>query len=140
MRRRRFSKGTDEEREDEAIDLTPLIDVVFVVLITFILIAPLLKLDHISLAPVGVKEKASVTPQNKSGIVLRVAKNETITLNEKPITIKELAGSLAELGRNQPGEIPKLFQDEKSSFGMYQTIKNALEEAGFEEMDVILKP
>ena len=138
MRRRRFYTNIDDE--DDAIDLTPLIDVVFVVLITFILIAPLLKLDHITLAPVGVKEKASVSPQNKSGIVVRVAKDGAITLNEKATQLSHLAGALTELRSSMPSEIPKLFQDEKSSFGTYQNVKNALEEAGFDEMDVILKP
>ena len=40
-----------ESSEESLINLTPLIDVVFVLLITFIMIAPILKLDRIDLAP-----------------------------------------------------------------------------------------
>ncbi len=41
--------------EEASINLTPLIDVVFVVLIIFILIAPMLELDRIQLASFRAK-------------------------------------------------------------------------------------
>ena len=138
MRRRQFYRSGHEESDE--IDLTPLIDVVFVVLITFILIAPLLRLDQISLPSSGSGEKMSVSPQNKSGISIRVQRDESIVLNDKPINLTDLPKTLSDLRMTFPTEVPKLFQDEKSSFGMHQSIRNALEEAGFDEMDVILKP
>ena len=44
------------------------------------------------------------------------------------------------LKKNHPREIPRVFQDKNATFGTYQTVKNAVEAAGFEEMDIILKP
>lgn len=139
MRKRRFYEATQLGSEGEMVNLTPLIDVVFVVLITFIIIAPLLKLDKIALAP-GTEGKESVSPQAKSPISIRVFSDDTISLNSERIRVSELPSHLSALKQKHPNEVPTLFQDQKATFGSYQHIKNALEEAGFEELDVILKP
>ncbi len=39
-----------------------------------------------------------------------------------------------------PESRPQIFHDKNAKFGTYQTVKNALEAAGFSEMDLILKP
>jgi biopolymer transport protein ExbD len=139
MRKRRFYEAMEEADDGGLVNLTPLIDVVFVVLITFIIIAPLLKMDRISLAPSG-DGKESVSPQEKSDIVLRVFSDDTVSLNEEKIRMIELLPKLTALHRTHPVSIPKVFQDQKATFGIYQLVKNTLEEAGYEEMDIILKP
>jgi len=42
--------------------------------------------------------------------------------------------------REMPTQIPQVFHDKNAHFGTYQMVKNAVEEAGFEQMDIILKP
>ena len=49
MSRRKFST-LSETHEEPSINMTPLIDVVFVVLVMFIIIAPILNIDRIDLA------------------------------------------------------------------------------------------
>ena len=49
----RFRRKPVPDIEEPQINLTPLIDVVFVILIMFILIAPILELDRIDLADAG---------------------------------------------------------------------------------------
>jgi biopolymer transport protein ExbD len=51
MRKKRVSSlFSNAESDEPLINLTPLIDVVFVVLIIFILIAPMLEIDRVKLA------------------------------------------------------------------------------------------
>lgn len=57
MRRKFRSLPDDDSVEEPLINLTPLIDVVFVVLITFMLIAPVLDIDSVDLATSGGTEK-----------------------------------------------------------------------------------
>lgn len=125
---------------DSLVNLTPLIDVVFVVLITFILIAPMLKLDRIELSLAGEQKKAPHSFQSKDAIVISVYMDNTITINQRQVTEKDLLPILISLKKNYPQEIPKLLHDKKAQFGTYQMIKNAIESAGFEELDIILKP
>src|SRR3989338_2516685 len=119
------------------INLTPLIDVVFVVLIMFIIIAPMTEIDRVSLAE-GKPIKQHVPAQQKP-IVLHVRDNNEILLNHKLVSEKELLPLFRELYLSYPTAIPQVFHDKHAFFGTYQAIKNALEQSGFETMDVILK-
>jgi biopolymer transport protein ExbD len=123
------------------INLTPLIDVVFVLLIVFILITPLLELDKVNLAdgPTQIVEHAAPT-QNSSKVVIHVRDDDTILLNKQIVSLKQLEAELGKAYSIHPKACPQVFHDRKATFGAYQSIKNAVEAAGFTEMDVILKP
>ncbi len=139
MRRMRFKSL--EGVEDLHINLTPLIDVVFVVLIMFIVIAPMLELDRVELANSLRREDGKVTAvQKESPIAIHVHGDDTVWLKGQQITLKELVSFLKKMKKEKPNEIPQVFQDKKSRFGTYQMIKNAVEESGFEQMDIILQP
>ncbi len=127
-----------ESRLDEApINLTPLIDVVFVILIMFIVIAPLLEMDQVDLAQ---GENHHLPAKMAQNLVIRVLADETMSFNNRPISLEQLKGVLAHAKRRFPTEHPQLFYDQKASFGTYQAVKNAAEHAGFEQLDVLLKP
>ena len=130
-----------EESDESMLNLTPLIDVVFILLITFILISPILKFDRIELAYAKEQKKEEQLPsQNRNSITIRVFEDNTITINNREVIEKELLSTLMSLKKNHPKEIPLLFHDKKANFGTYQSIKNAVETAGFDEMDLLLKP
>lgn len=122
------------------VNLTPLIDVVFVVLITFILIAPLLELDQISLAKNKPSKEIFSMTDSSSAITIHVYKNNEILVNRKRVPSKELLSCLRDLYKKHPNEVPRLFHDNAACFGTYQQIKNCIELAGFEKLDVILQP
>lgn len=125
--------------EEPQINLTPLIDVVFVILIMFIVIAPLLDTDRVELASHAKKEKTH--PLNeKSPLQITVYADETIAINAQKISYDQLPRYFAYAKKKFPNALPQLFQDKNASFGSYQKVKNALEEAGFKELDLILKP
>ena len=139
MRKRAF--GRDVEIEEASINLTPLIDIVMVVLIIFIIIAPMLELDRVSLAdaPSGPEKVVTLNPE-KGEIAIHVHANNTIWLNGKKVEASELISLLKEIHKKQPGRTPQIFHDKNAFFGTYQSVKNAVETAGFAQMDVILKP
>lgn len=128
--------------EDDAVELnmTPLLDVLFVLLILFILVAPLLQIDRVSL--VHTKENAknlkTANFQTKSPLVIEVDKTNQIYINEKKIKLDELEKSIQNLKLNKQ-IIPILLQDKKSEFGIYETIKQILESQDFKQLDVVLK-
>lgn len=126
------------ESEENQINLTPLIDVVFVVLITFILIAPLLELDKIALAGKTSEGNMSESFQ-KSAIEIYVHEDNTIWINKKKIRAHELKPTLSQLHSEHPQTIPRLYQDRRATFGTYQTVKDIVETAGFTRLDIVLK-
>lgn len=141
MRYNRLSTLKGESSEDNHINMTPLIDVVFVVLIMFIVIAPMLELDRIQLATSAQRDsKEMAVVQENSAVAIHVHADNTIWINHKSVTEKELLQLLKDAKRLYPQKIPQLYHDKKAQFGTYQTVKNAVEVAGFEQLDVILQP
>jgi len=126
------------EIEEPIINLTPLIDVVFVVLIIFIIIAPMLELDRVELAS-AAPAKQSTAPDSTT-FTIHVHQDNTIWFNGKCVTAEQLTKLLKDVKRQGDRRIPQLFQDKRAAFGTYQNVKNAVEIAGFEQLDVILKP
>lgn len=126
--------------EESPINLTPLIDVVFVILIMFIVIAPLLEMEKIDLPRASQAAKEIANVKQKSAISIEVTNDNTVRINSVIVPFNQLVNRLKELRASYPLEKPQLFHDKKAFFGTYQEVKTALELAGFEEMDLILKP
>jgi biopolymer transport protein ExbD len=134
--RRRFSL----EIEEPPINMTPLIDVVFVILIGFIVIAPMLDRDQVELASKPQELRNEQVSSSQSPIQLKVLADDSVWLKGQKIDIGQLRLALGRLKEGHPGANPVVVQDRRASFGTYQEVKNACEQAGFQRLDVILKP
>lgn len=132
----------EEEPFDEPlINLTPLIDVVFVVLISFMIIAPVIDTDRVQLAPgLANRAKDSVSMQSSSALTIIVRADNSIWVDRRQVTLSDLEKWLRGEKKSRPRAIPKLIHDSRAQFGTYQSVKNRIEACGFEEMDVILQP
>lgn len=129
------------DSSEAMINLTPLIDVVFVMLIMFIVVAPILELDQVELAAGSAHTKeVSSSIQETSPVVIHVHKDNTIHFNKQTVTIQQLKPLLIESKERYPDGVPLLFHDKKAYFGTYQDVKNAVEAAGFKEINVLLNP
>lgn len=126
--------------EEPSVNLTPLIDVVFVILIMFIVVAPLLELDRIELADASAETQNQKQVQEASPISIYVRQDNAILYNNRKVEIGQLLTLLKEAKAKYPKAKPQLFHDRKAFFGTYQQVKNAAEAAGFDQMDIILKP
>ena len=135
---RRKNLHLEDDLEDSFLNLTPLIDVVLIVLISFVLIAPLIEIDRVSLA-VGSSAEFDASAMQKSPINIYVLEDNSVKLNTKIVSLAELKTELKWIKAKYPQEIPQLFQDQKSAFGTYQEVKNLVETVGFTGLDVILK-
>lgn len=131
-------RSPKEPLEEPTINLTPLIDVVFVVLISFMLLAPLLDIESIHLAessPIAEKEK---NPEHPFAISIR--KDGSLWLRGQKIELGMLPNLLLVEKRRHPRLVPQVAPDKESPFGVYQEVKNTLEAAGCEEMELLLRP
>lgn len=126
--------------QEPVINITPLIDVVFVVLIAFILVAPLLNRDQVQLASGAASSQTQLSMKEASPIQIHVRANNIIVLCGTAIASTELFERLSALKKQYPYAKPQVFHDRRAHFGTYQTLKNYLEQLGFEEMDIVLSP
>lgn len=127
--------------DEPQVNVTPLIDVVFSILIMFIILAPLLELDRIELAEANAdRGDACISVSERGPITLYVKRDNTVLFNQQIVEISQLTELLKREIKRHPQAKPQIFHDKNAYFGTYQKIKHAVESAGFEEMDVILSP
>lgn len=139
MRNRAFLQD-DEPSEESIINLTPLIDVVFVVLISFMLISPMLNIDIVELANSSVEKTRESLPLEQSPLSITVRADNSIWLQGQRVSLETLRSAFLKQKKLHPERAPQLIHDRNASFGTYQSVKNILEDCGFQRMDVLLKP
>jgi biopolymer transport protein ExbD len=120
------------EEEEPPINIMPLLDVVFVLLITYMLLAPMLRVDHVELAASGTTSQKEIA---KAPLALTVRADQTLWFQGKQVSFPELRSLLT----YEKGKTPQVIVDKNCKFGLYQDVKNLLEECGFQQMDVILQ-
>jgi biopolymer transport protein ExbD len=141
MAKRFFTRRIEGAEEQPTVNLTPLIDVGLVILIMFILVAPLLEVDRIELADAASNpDTPSVAVTENSPITVHVLKDNRIMFNSQYVTSDRLETLLRAAKAKYPKVRPQIFHDKSAHFGTYQSVKNAVERAGFDQMDIVLKP
>jgi len=137
---RRQSRRKTPAWEEPPINMTPLIDVVFVILIIFIVIAPLLNVDRVELADGPSGQRESPAQRDRNPITVHVYADNSVKFNDQQVLLPQLKGLLTTARKSHPGARPQLYHDKRAAFGTYQSVKNAVELAGFDEMDLVLMP
>ncbi len=138
MRKQHSLLSNRGSEEDSLLNLTPLIDVVFIVLIAFMLMAPLLEIDSIALAPSGEAHSKPASQNHPISITLRA--DNTLWFQGKEIPFSALEKTLLHAKTQFPNAIPQIIPDARSHFETYQKVKNSCEACGFETLDIVLKP
>ena len=136
---RRKALFSEFESDGELINLTPLLDVLFLILVFFILIAPMLEFDRIELAPSSENKQEFVAVHETAAIKIYVQQDNSIWLSTHKVSLSVLGIALDQYYKSNPKNIPQLYQDQNASFGTYQKIKNLVESIGFDQLDVVLK-
>lgn len=136
MSKHRFESETGYN--ENPIDLTPLIDVVFVVLITFMVIAPLLSLESINLSQSGSPQKKELSAPDVP-VTIKLFEGGQVKINDQAVSISGLEACLKGLKQKHPETTPLLLSDKKAHFGAYIKVKGALEKVGFEKLHIAVE-
>ena len=116
-RRRRHGRG---DRPKAAIDMNSLIDLTFLLLVTFIVTLPALE-QGISIMLPQAKTDQLPTKDKKANVVT-IDKNNRIFFKDKPITLDELESTLAAMAAEDP-DVPVLVRgDERLDYGSVMNV------------------
>ena len=129
---------TSEELGDLAeINVTPLVDVMLVLLIIFIITAPML-VQGLSVN-LPKQEAPALNTKGDEPLILTLTKDQIILLGDEPIHVKLLADRLgAELG-GRPRPV-YLKADEILPYGFVVRVLAVLDKVGVEQVGMVTQP
>ena len=117
------------------INVTPLVDVMLVLLIIMMLVAPMLQQGISVTLP-----KATNTvdkPEVQGQTVIAIAKDKGVYLNAKQIGESELATKVTELLENSKDKIVLIKADEEVEYSAVMAAMDQLRQAGIEDIGLI---
>ena len=118
-----------------AINVTPLVDVVLVLLIIFMVIAPQLQAGPALQLP--TTDRPPDKPDNGRQILVAVEANGTIWVDDSPVSVDEFPQRIAELAERHPNRQVVIKGDARLTFGDVKRVVLAVEGAGFKDVGLI---
>ena len=132
----RGRKGFGGRSPMAEINVTPLVDVMLVLLIIFMVTAPLLKAG----VPVNLPEsKANALGEDKDQVTLSMSRDGSVYLDDDIVAPGELSDRLASLPRTMAGEPPlvTLRADRALDYGRIMEVMGELNRAGFNSISLV---
>lgn len=128
---------TPQAKPFSEINVTPLVDVMLVLLVIFILTAPLLtsaiRLD----LPQSKAAQAGEAPES---ISLSLTSAGDIFLNDKPVTLGALPTELAQIGLQKPQVEIQLRADQAVPYGQVLELMGLAQQAGLSRIGFVTAP
>jgi biopolymer transport protein TolR len=119
------------------INITPLVDVVLVLLIIFMVITPLLQMGY----DVKVPPKATVDtpPPSMDQLIVSVTAQNRIYLNKEPLDKQALALRLSEILKNRRDKTVFLSADDAATYGEVASVMDTVRTAGANNIGIVLE-
>ena len=117
------------------INITPLVDVVLVLLLIFMLTAPVLQ----SGLEVAIPKTRSVNQLTEERMVVTIDKDQNIFLQDKPVNLNELPTRL-NLKSSDNKRVVYVRADERVPFGAFASVMDAIKLAGITNISIVTQP
>lgn len=119
------------------INVTPLVDVMLVLLIIFMVTAPMMQAGiDVSLPKVD----ASAISSNEEPLVVSIDGRRRIFLNERRFSATELSAKLAAIHRANRDKMVLLRADETVPYGVIMETMSNIRKAGIEKVGMVTEP
>ena len=119
------------------INVTPLVDVMLVLLVIFMVTAPIIQQGVQVNLPAA---RSSAIPGTEEHLVVTVAKNGKIYLNDNVLTSSELGAKLRAIAKSQPNKQVYLRADQDVRYGLVMKTIAEIKQAGIERLGMVTRP
>jgi biopolymer transport protein ExbD/biopolymer transport protein TolR len=129
-----FTSSNGQTRTSLAdINITPLVDVVLVLLVIFMITAPVLQ----SGIEVNVPKTRTVREITEQRTVVTIDHDQKIFLGDQPVNIHELPAKLLQGSVNPAQKVIYLRADQTVPFGAFASVMDAVKQAGITNVSIV---
>jgi biopolymer transport protein ExbD/biopolymer transport protein TolR len=118
------------------INITPLVDVVLVLLVIFMVTAPVLQ----SGIDVSVPKTRTVKEISEERLVISIDKQQRVFLGNDAININEIGAKLRQKVRDPHNYSVFVRADENVPFGAFATVMDAVKQSGIGSVSIVTQP
>ena len=118
------------------INITPFVDVVLVLLIIFMVTAPILQ----SGIEVAVPKTRTVKEITEERLVITIDKQQRVYLGNDPVNINDIGIKLRQKIRDPRGQSIFVRADENVPFGAFATVMDAVKSSGISNVSIVTQP
>ena len=118
------------------INVTPLVDVVLVLLIIFMVTAPVLQ----SGIEVSVPHTKTVKQITEERLVITIDRQQKVFLGNDPININDIGNRLRQKIRDPRHQSIFVRADENVPFGAFATVMDAVKSSGISNVSIVTQP
>jgi biopolymer transport protein ExbD/biopolymer transport protein TolR len=118
------------------INVVPLVDVMLVLLVIFMITAPLLE----SGIEVDLPKTRTVRVTSTEKVVITIDKKQTVYVGNDPVNINQLGAYVLTQMRGAAGAPVFIRCDENVAFGAFAQVVDALKQANIENINIVTEP
>ena len=122
-----------EENEESAVDLTPMLDVVFIMLIFFIVTASFVKEAGIDISKPSA---ATATRKERGNILVAITESNQIWIDRRQVDPRALRANIERLRAENPNGAVVIQADKKSENGLLVQVMDAAKLAGVKSVSI----
>jgi biopolymer transport protein ExbD/biopolymer transport protein TolR len=132
-----FTSSNGQTRSSLAdINITPVVDVVMVLLVIFMITAPVLQ----SGIDVSVPKTRTVKEITEQRVVLTIDRDQQVFLGDQPVNVHDLPQRLQQPGVPAAKRVIYLRADERVPFGAFASVMDAVKQAGITNISIVTQP
>ena len=130
----KFSRILKRSKTISQINVTPMVDVMLVLLVIFMITAPLLKVG----VPINLpKTKAKALPEDQTPLSVTINKEEKIFVQDTEISLEKLVPKLISISKNKNDRKIFIRADEVLSYGRVVEVMAVITSAGFNKIALV---
>ncbi len=123
-------------KEISEINMTPLMDLTFILLITFIITFPLIEQG----IPVNLPKGSAADLDNPDTINITIDDKGSLYLDDLPVSMDYLTGEMQRTGALSPDTTVYVRADESIDYGSVAAVMKILHDAGIKKLALVTQP
>ncbi|EGN74436.1 biopolymer transporter ExbD [Aliidiomarina shirensis] len=121
------------EEEEATLDMTPMLDIVFIMLIFFIVTTSFVKEAGID---VNRPEASQATQKPSANIFIAIRENGEVWMDRRQVDVERVAANLERLLAEQPTDMVVIQADEGARHGIVVKVMDQVKEAGIAQISI----